>query len=809
MNIPRSQIGEYVLKGTYLALAYVLAATCEELWQLGLVLIAMIASFAVCVGFAARNDRGRKAASGNWLARGVLALLDHSLAAYCGVLAGLAIGVMWIGASPVFVVAVAAVGSAIGLGLVALVALRGRGRRWAIAAMLAASCAWWLIGPQQQFAGLALPQGFVTATVLAAAIAGFYLLVFAGRAEETELEVGLLCGGIVLALVQVQLPPLAQRIVVIVPLALFVVYCERVRKSLAIFKHIIRAMSYEQQRDLRESLRSYQLALRLNRRSDLAQAGNWRIHKKLDLASLADDKAMLELIDPLVCLDRARSLLAKRECSRDQTDEVQKLLDIVAYRRPDLPLTVGRERVAALLVEGEGAAALRLIQQWSAVSAPTIAALPDHEAEALYRMWCLALRDPQLAGTGGLDLLENTSARFSFLAVLERRLRQAPNDDTAVAFKPFLYDKITVADYETHSQQAPDDDLQWLDHRFCRSLGESLGNDQPERAVEYLRIAELGLPSERLAIWRAIALIRERQGSSEADSWRRRIKEHALSIGVARLAEHEREVFFETVRLLAERARHIGDADSTIENYQHYCESPKAGLSTLEALKSLQEQKGDVLLAIRPVEAALTYHLDEKTQGWWSSEKARLYEAVTPDALQARLAQAQRYFDFAYCYRRARQLFDRNAPLEAVVHYLDLAALGGERQLLNVNYLLGRTHNRAGHHADAAACFEQVRAHRPAKFADADQEEAYFTACRLLGDLYLDVLRQPEKAVACFLVYKDYVKSGADTMFKLGRAYESIGQRANARKWYDMVLVYPAHPKADDARQALDRLGPK
>ncbi len=57
------------------------------------------------------------------------------------------------------------------------------------------------------------------------------------------------------------------------------------------------------------------------------------------------------------------------------------------------------------------------------------------------------------------------------------------------------------------------------------------------------------------------------------------------------------------------------------------------------------------------------------------------------------------------------------------------------------------------------------------------------------------------------LLYKDQIESGAETLFLLGKGYEMLGQISQARKWYDMVTVYPGHPRSAAAREALARLG--
>jgi hypothetical protein len=43
-------------------------------------------------------------------------------------------------------------------------------------------------------------------------------------------------------------------------------------------------------------------------------------------------------------------------------------------------------------------------------------------------------------------------------------------------------------------------------------------------------------------------------------------------------------------------------------------------------------------------------------------------------------------------------------------------------------------------------------------------------------------------------------------MYKLGQAYEQLGDRARATKCYQHVTAYESHPLAPDAHDALHRL---
>ena len=46
------------------------------------------------------------------------------------------------------------------------------------------------------------------------------------------------------------------------------------------------------------------------------------------------------------------------------------------------------------------------------------------------------------------------------------------------------------------------------------------------------------------------------------------------------------------------------------------------------------------------------------------------------------------------------------------------------------------------------------------ELASEEEEEAWFTACRLLGDLYLSELSRPDLAVPCYQDFRQSAKSG-------------------------------------------------
>jgi tetratricopeptide (TPR) repeat protein len=118
--------------------------------------------------------------------------------------------------------------------------------------------------------------------------------------------------------------------------------------------------------------------------------------------------------------------------------------------------------------------------------------------------------------------------------------------------------------------------------------------------------------------------------------------------------------------------------------------------------------------------------------------------------------------------------------------------------------LSARVHRLRGETGEATALLEEIRQNKPAKFGSEEEEDAWFVAHRLLGDIYLDT--QAEQAVQCFQEFKKSPRSGADTAYKLGRAYENLGDLRRAAIYYDEVTTFPEHPLYYEARDGLDRV---
>jgi lipopolysaccharide biosynthesis regulator YciM len=178
-----------------------------------------------------------------------------------------------------------------------------------------------------------------------------------------------------------------------------------------------------------------------------------------------------------------------------------------------------------------------------------------------------------------------------------------------------------------------------------------------------------------------------------------------------------------------------------------------------------------------------------------------------PQELRDRWEQVHKWFDVAYCMQKARVVLDRHADdldlVDWASHLAELAQVAQPTSLA-ARVLRARVRRLRGESDEAIAVLEEVRTNKPEKFPSAEEEEAWYLSNRLLGDLYLD--DKPDQAVQCFLEFRKSNKSGADTMYKLGRAYESLGDRGRAAKCYKQVVAFESHPLAPDAHDALQRL---
>jgi tetratricopeptide (TPR) repeat protein len=120
--------------------------------------------------------------------------------------------------------------------------------------------------------------------------------------------------------------------------------------------------------------------------------------------------------------------------------------------------------------------------------------------------------------------------------------------------------------------------------------------------------------------------------------------------------------------------------------------------------------------------------------------------------------------------------------------------------------LLARAKLRRGEKEEAVRLLEDLREQKPERFAVADDQDSWYAAARLLGDLYLNDFGRADLALNCYKEFLQSSKSGADTHYKLGQAYEALGDLPHAAKAYERVTAYEGHPLVYEARSALSRV---
>jgi tetratricopeptide (TPR) repeat protein len=825
---------EYIWKGIYLGLLLYVALH-EPSWQALLrVNLCTLAGLVVCLGIAGvRKLMQGYRVRGRVLAFVLFLLLESPSLVYAGILAGTAVGALAFtppagasGQSPwrellPFVAGGAVLGSLFG----SLKLVRRREARIGLSLALAAVLVAGALALFGQFAelGVALPWELpklpfvptVFPVQLLIGIPVFYVLTFAGREEESEVEIGAMCAALGLGLWMLAgdtqlLPremPALRTAGFLVPILLYFAYTTRVLPGLRVFKHALRGLSYLQLGRFRQSLLSLRRALQLDPNNRLAREALWSVHRSIDYEHLPNDPELLALIDLDLCLDRAGSLLLNAGPTPAQLAEAHRLLDLVVRQRPVMGPRVQYWRAVAFTHARTYDRAAAELQQ---VLDHSVYAPDDPQRQVvLLQAWQLALTaHDELRRRVGLPQLAQPGRRMEAIAAVERHLAANPEDKSVWNLKQQLYQDLTEAEY-TAAAGGADLAVRHFDHAYAQQLGLALINDPVrwQRGGEYLRLAAHGMPEAGTALFIQIAQANQRAGNPEG-AWHNYelAKRAGQSVGPKNLSDEERQAYFSTVKLLAESALAHGDVDAAIENYRLYSESERSGVETLRVLADLYERKGDPLAALRVTDQALAYNGRDKDL---LQRKDKYYYSVTPDDLRARLDSVRGGFDVGYCLRKARSLLDvKNADLELLdwAQWLLQLARVVQPESVTARVLLARCRLRRGETGEAVALLEETRSPKPERFATEEDEEAWYLSCRLLGDLYLSELGRPELAVACFNDYRKSSKSGADTSFKLGRAYEQLGDVARAKRFYEQVTTYDNHPLAPEARDALYRL---
>jgi tetratricopeptide (TPR) repeat protein len=805
---------EYVLKGVYLGLLLYVALQ-EPGWEQTLwVAACALGGLALALGVAAyRKVREGYQVRGRLLSFLLFLLLENPVLVNAGILVGMAVGANLVTPapwSPEWLMPATVLGGVIlGYALWYLRQVRGLWMRLGLGLGLAA-----LLGGGTVFWVQGLPHGperIMFGTLVLLGIPLFYLLTFAGVAEESEVEIAAMCAALFAGLwvIGTELWPGSPHILfaaVGLPVALYVVYTRWVLPGLRVFKHVLRGLSYARIGQYRPALQKLKRALQLDPRNALAREVLWGVHREMDFEQIVHDPETLALVDFNLCLERAGSLLLAAGPKPAHLQEAHRLLDLVARQRPDMRPACDYWRAVAFTHAkqfAEAAAALEAV-----VTPPAEGADNPYRAAVLMPAWQLALvLHPEMARRVGAPQLALPGRRMEAIAAVEHRLAANPEDPDAWTLKRLLYSELTQTEYEQAA--GADKPAAGFDHGYAQQLGLALINDPArwQRGGEYLRIAARGVLALGPALFIQIAKAHERVGDIPGVWHNYELAKRAgRAAGPKNLSDEDRHNYFAVVKLLAEKAAEEGDLDGAIENYLLYREYERSGRETYRALAGLYERKKDAWGALHATEQALVYGAPDQDL---KDKKDKYYYSVMPDQVRERWETIAKYFDVGYCVQKAQALlkaYDGNLDLLDWAQHLADLAQAAQADNLTAKVIRARTRMLQGEKDEAQAVLEDVYTNKPERFLSSADEDSWYTACKILGNMYLHELNRPELAVKCLLDFRKSSKSGADTMFRLGQAYEELGDRARAIKCYNQVTAFEGHPLAPDAHDALERL---
>jgi tetratricopeptide (TPR) repeat protein len=806
----RWQQAEFILKGIYLGLLVFLALVVPDWAELGVAAGFTLGGLALCLGIAAyRKLREGYRVRGRLLPFLLFLLLENPGLVYAGVLLGLALGTYTVrpeGQDSRVLLATVGGGAVLGYVLWLLRTTQaGRARLWLSLALGVVLTAGAIAAIYFDLASLSLEQQHMIGAVLLLGIPLFYLLTFASLVEESEVEVGAMCAalGVGLWLLGENSSPLVRSLWLSLPLLLYFTYSRYVLPGLRVFKHILRGISYASVDQFRPALASFSRALALDPRSSLAREHLWAVHRRLDFDQLANDEEMLALVSFELCLERAASLLLAPP-RPEQLQEAHRLLDLVAKHRPDLQPRCDYWNAVALTHErhyDQAAASLENV-----IAARSSPADSPHRQAVLLDAWRFALLlHPEMRRRVGDPQLAQAGRRMEAIAAVERRLAVQADDADAWDLKRLLYSELTEAEYNqaaADGRAAPG-----FDHTYAHQLGMALIADAErwQRGAAYLRMAARGVPANAPTILVQVAKASEKAGDFRA-AWQsyELARDAGRAAGPKNLAEEDRHTWFAVVKMLADSARADGKLDAAIDNYLLYTQYERAGIETYRHLASLYERRRDPWSALHATAQGLVYDSQDPDL---LQRREKYYYSVTPEELSQRRESVAKWFDVDYCVDKARWLLDRHADeldlVDWASHLLDLAQVARPGSI-SIRVLRARVRRLRGELPEAVAMLEEIRTNRPERFPSGDEEEAWYLGCRLLGDLYLE--EQPDKAIECLQEFRKSARSGADTLYKMGVAYERLGDLGRAVNCYKQVAAFDQHPLAPEAHDAILRL---
>lgn len=642
----------------------------------------------------------------------------------------------------------------------------------------------------------------------------FYLLTFCGEAEESEVEIMTLCGalgvGLYLLNLQSLIPNLGSAGSFLLPVTIYFVYATRVLPGLRVFKHTLRGFSYMNLGRLVLALQFFNRALELDPNNQLAQQGLITLHNNLTLSQIDSDPRLIEALDFTICLDRATTLImpAGSVPTPEQRAEGERFLQLVEQRAPAYLARVEYLRVISHMH------AKQYDHAADALSRLLNPETPGYHQGArrgvLFDAWDVALRlHPRMVERLGWAELNKPGRRMEAIAAVERKLAAEPSHPAAKEYRTLMYAQLAEGEFIAASAvRLPKE----FNYEYVEQMGlallDSADPDQRDRGMGYVRIAARGLTDRAPLLYFKLAQVSEKHGDAEnARKAYESAKAAGLAVGPRNLGREPWQAYLDSLRKLADMADARGDYNAAIDELRQYQEDRgPAALETYRKLADLYGKVSDPLNAALMTETGLAYN---STDTDLLKKKDSYYYSIEPARLEAVKDKLGRWFDVSYCVKKAMSVLNtKDDDLELLDWASHLATLArimkpesnGVR-LVGARILLRRGERDAG-----VKILEDIREGEKGSGEEAD---AWYTTTKLLGQLYLDEFGRPDLALKCYTDFKDYHKSGADTLFQIAKCYEAMGDTPNAIKFYNAVTAYEGHSLYWDAKEALRRLGKK
>lgn len=643
----------------------------------------------------------------------------------------------------------------------------------------------------------------------------FYLLTFCGDVEESEVELMSFCGllGVGLQLIGFAdfFAGLGDLASYLVALAFYFLYATRIMPGLRVFKHILRGYSYMNVDRLRTSIQFFRRALELDPRSSLANQGMVALHNNLTLTKIDNDPELVNDLDFSLCLDRAAVLLMPPTPPPSQQDraEAERFLTLVEQKKPAYLARVDYLRVISRMHAKEYDSAAEILSRL--LNPETPGYHPTVRKQVLFDAWDLALRlHPRLVERLGFNELNKPGRRVEAIAAVERKLAAEPANPAAKEYKTLLYSQLSEGEFIAAMGAAatPPKDFAY---EYVEQLGLALIDDadpdQRERGMGYLRMAGRGLPDRGPGIYSKLAQVYEKLGDgANAKNSLETAKQIGLTVGPRNLHRDQWNCYLDALRKLADLADARGDYETAIDELRQYQEDRgPAALETYRKLAELHGKTGDALNALLMTENGLAYN---RTDADLLKKRDSFYYSVTPERLEKVKEPVKKWFDVQYCVNKAMSVLNSKEDsielLEWAQHLATLAGImkpdsNGVR-LVEARVLLRRGEREAG-----LKILEDI--HYDRAKGSGDEEDAWYTATKILGQLYLEEFGKPENALHCYTKFKEYHKSGADTLYQIARCYEAMGDIPHATQFFKAVTGYEGHPLYWDAKESLKRLG--